>query len=693
MSKGIPHLPNGNDNVSIESLQQEVRSLKQQLQQLMNSGFHGGSPPESNSSPHAAHWFQIAYHSPMGMHMYQYLPNETDPERLVFIGANPAADTLLGVDNQQFIGKSIEDAFPLLAQTDIPEQYRNVAKTGTTWHTEHVNYNGTQIVGAFEVHAFQIAPNQMAAMFWNITQRKQTEEKLRENQHRLRRLTDIIDRSVDMVSTSTIDGTLQYLNPAGHRMLGLSEDSNISTLKISDAHPDWAFDILKNEGIPGAMSNGLWQGETAVKNTEGNTIPTYQTVMCHKDPDTGEAAYLSTIIRDISDSLRSQKEIQRLQRFMADILNSMPSVIIGVDEADRVTHWNLRVQELSGKTPQDVLGKPITEVSPNLTAQMDLIHKAMETRTPQTRRQIKVVYEREMRFIDVTVYPLSDSGVVVRVDDVTEKVHMEEMLVQTEKMQSVGGLAAGMAHEINNPLAAILQNLQVLCTRLEVDVPKNRSAAARFDITMEQMRQYMEERKIIEMLDRIRNAGLRASDLVSNMLSFSRQSSAGATPQNIPELMKKTIELVQNDYNLNHQYDFRKIQIAYDIDPSVPQVVCEPNKIQQVLLNLITNSTHAMVDKTFDEIEKATLKIGIRQINDGNSVEITITDNGVGMDEAVSRRIFEPFFTTKPVGKGTGLGLAICYFIITQQHSGQMTVESEPGKGTSFRIQLPAHPD
>lgn len=276
-------------------------------------------------------------------------------------------------------------------------------------------------------------------------------------------------------------------------------------------------------------------------------------------------------------------------------------------------------------------------------------------------------------------------GAVIRVDDITEQVRMEEMVVQSEKMMSVGGLAAGMAHEINNPLAGMMQNAQVALRRIQSELPASVAAAEEAGITMAQIRSFMEKRGMIRQLELIHEAGIRASLIVRNMLSFSRKDSSGKVAQDITQLMDQTIELAKSDYDLKRRYDFKKINIIREYDPETPTVMCEVSKIQQVFFNILKNSAEAMQE--MDESVEPAFRMRIRPI--GSFVRIEIKDNGPGMTEEIRKRIFEPFFTTKPVGKGTGLGLSVSYFIITENHQGKMNVISGPGKGANFIIQLP----
>jgi len=268
---------------------------------------------------------------------------------------------------------------------------------------------------------------------------------------------------------------------------------------------------------------------------------------------------------------------------------------------------------------------------------------------------------------------------------ITQRRRMEELIIQSEKMLSVGGLAAGMAHEINNPLAGILQNVQVIENRIRSDLPKNICTAEGIGISMTDINRYLVERDIFNMIEAISESGKRAARIVNNMLNFSRKTTSQFAPHDIHELLEQTLELAGNKYDLKKRFDFRGIEIIRDFDPNLPKISCEGTKIQQVLLNLFGNAAQALAGMQNNEPSRIILKT--RQ--EAGMAAIEIADNGPGMNEDVRRRVFEPFFTTKSVGDGTGLGLSVSYFIITQNHQGTMTAASLPGKGAVFTIKLP----
>jgi PAS domain S-box-containing protein len=395
--------------------------------------------------------------------------------------------------------------------------------------------------------------------------------------------------------------------------------------------------------------------------------------------------------RFITESKKNEEDLRQLRNYLSNIINSMPSTLVGVDKIGRITQWNSGAVREMGISPEDAVGQRIEDVFPRLASEMDRVREAM--RTHQVLSELKKVRqdEGETCYEDITIYPLVSNaveGAVIRIDDVTERVRIEEMMVQSEKMLSVGGLAAGMAHEINNPLAGMIQTANVLLNRLDSkqNIPANLRVADELGINMEDIHAFMEKRDIPRMLTAIQDSGKRVADIVQNMLSFARKSEAMISNYFMDDVLDKTIELAETDYNLKKHYDFRKISIIREYEENLPGIPCEAAKIQQVLLNILRNGAEAM-----QEADSKEPHFIIRTMceKEQKFVRIEIEDNGPGMDEKIRKRVFEPFFTTKPPGVGTGLGLSVSYFIIVENHHGEMFVESHPGEGTKFVIRLP----
>ncbi|MBV7545005.1 PAS domain-containing protein [Pseudomonas sp. PDM26] len=384
-----------------------------------------------------------------------------------------------------------------------------------------------------------------------------------------------------------------------------------------------------------------------------------------------------------------EKKLTGFQNYLNSIIDSMPSALIALDEQLYVTQWNQEASALSGTRLDEALNQPIFLAFEPLKPFLPQLKQTVEQHTVAKIERVTWLKDDEPRHYALTFYPLmggAGRGVVIRIDDITQRLSLEEMMVQSEKMLSVGGLAAGMAHEINNPLGAILHNVQNIRRRLSPDLPKNLEVAEQAGIELTAVNQYLQLREVPKLLDGIQQAGARAAKIVTHMLSFSRRSTRQMAPCDLPALIDQAVEIASNDFDLAIGFDFKGQAIIRQFDPALGPVPGTANELEQVLLNLLKNAAQAIHQRE-DSNEPG--RIILRTRLNPPWAEIQVEDNGIGMSESVRKRTFEPFFTTKEIGQGTGLGLSVSYFIITNNHKGQMEVQSTPGQGTCFTLRLP----
>ena len=337
-----------------------------------------------------------------------------------------------------------------------------------------------------------------------------------------------------------------------------------------------------------------------------------------------------------------------------------------------------------------LVGKTVEEAFPSLAALgiHDVTRAIMSGETSTFSSRSTLEDDTLRGIFDIYMFMPKDDRLAVALLDITEKTRMQDVMVQTEKMMSVGGLAAGMAHEINNPLSAILQSAQVLQRRLLQENALNLEKAREAGCSFESISNFLQARDVPSMLAGILESGVRAARVVSGMLEFSRRVESNRSYVQLDTLLDKAVELSSNDYDLKKKYDFRHIRIIREYDETLGAVQCTGTQVEQVFLNLLRNAAQAMISG--ENAEPPSIWLRTRQ-ESGYAV-VEVEDNGPGMDEAVSRHIFDPFFTTKPIGVGTGLGLSVSRFLITEKHNGSITVESKPGVGTKFVIRLPLGP-
>lgn len=384
-----------------------------------------------------------------------------------------------------------------------------------------------------------------------------------------------------------------------------------------------------------------------------------------------------------------EKKLTGFQNYLNSIIDSMPSALIALDEQLYVTQWNQEASALSGTPLDEALNQPIFLAFEPLKPFLPQLKSTVEQHSVAKIERVTWIKDDTALHYALTFYPLmggAGRGVVIRIDDITQRLSLEEMMVQSEKMLSVGGLAAGMAHEINNPLGAILHNVQNIRRRLSAELPKNLDAALEAGVELNAINRYLSTREVPQLLEGIQQAGARAAKIVTHMLSFSRRSKREMAPCDLPALIDQAVEIAGSDFDLAIGFDFKGQTIVRQFDPQLGPVPGTANELEQVLLNLLKNAAQAIHQRPEgSEPGRITLRTRLNP----PWAEIQVEDNGIGMSASVRKRTFEPFFTTKEIGQGTGLGLSVSYFIITNNHKGQMEVHSAVGQGTCFTLRLP----
>lgn len=482
-----------------------------------------------------------------------------------------------------------------------------------------------------------------------------------------------------------------FFSPRWKEILGYKEDEILNDIEEwkSRIHADDYNRVIKANDDFFLQGGDRFQIEYRMQAKDGS----YRWIMgrgsCLRDED-GQPYRIAGAHTDITERKKDEEELHRLRNYLESIINSMPSILVGVDNDGLISLWNSKAEELTGLSSEKACGMKFSLAFPVIADDYDRIMSAIKAGVMLVDPPRVLNLKDESRYRELAVFPLNcdgKCGAVIRIDDVTQRVRLEQMMVQTEKMMSLGGLAAGMAHEINNPLAGILGNLHNLRRRFYSDLSSNEETAKSVGLSLEVMRAYLDKRDIPKLLDGIANSAGRAATIVRNMLSFSRKSEKLFEYHNIEQLLEETLELASSDYDLTRSYDFKKIEIVRNYASSLPAVYCDGTEIRQVFLNLIKNAAEATAEK---EYEDDNAHIYLSTEVDSEMVVIVVEDNGPGLTEEQQKRVFEPFYTSKPVGSGTGLGLSVSYFIITDQHKGIMQVESSAGEWTRFIIRLPA---
>ena len=346
-------------------------------------------------------------------------------------------------------------------------------------------------------------------------------------------------------------------------------------------------------------------------------------------------------------------EVARLKDFSENIVESLNVGVLAVDLYGTVEAWNSRMEQLFQVSRNDAVGQPLAGLLP--------VELVQEISSRGDAEQVTGIYKQRLQHqghsmvVNVSITPLVSKsgeriGRLLLFDDVTQRERMEEQMSQTEKLTSLGLLAAGVAHEVNTPLAVISNYIQMLAKQMPEGDPRQ------------------------SIIEKIVKQTFRASEIVNNLLNFSRTGPSALADVDVNRVVEETLSLVA------HPLKTSQIQVVKHLTNGLPAVRGSANKLQQVFLNLFLNARDAMPTG------------GILEVRTGahnGSVEIEVADTGNGIPRDHIHKIFDPFFTTKPGGRGTGLGLSVSYGII-KEHAGKIDVRSAPGRGTSFHVEFPA---
>lgn len=357
---------------------------------------------------------------------------------------------------------------------------------------------------------------------------------------------------------------------------------------------------------------------------------------------------------------RQRSEFERLKEFNENIVESIKVGIFALDLDDRVESWNAEMEVMYALPRAEALGRHISEIFPqHFVAEFERAHLQ-----PGTHHLTKVrlpLRTGESRTANLAIAPLLTRdfvsvGSIVLVEDITERTQLESQLTQAEKLSSIGLLAAGVAHEVNTPLAVISSYAQML------------------------QKHAKDDQRLRPVLEKITQQTFRASEIVNGLLNFSRATGSEFTALDLNHVIRETLTL------LDHQFRTARISVESDLISSLPKIDGSQGKLQQVILNLLLNAKDAM-------LESGGTRLFVQTEVVGQEVVLAIRDTGAGIDPANLHRIYDPFFTTKNTPKegqhkGTGLGLAVSYGIV-QEHHGRIQVESHVGEGTTFRLLFP----
>ena len=592
--------------------------------------------------------------------------------RLTYI--SPSVTYLLGYSVEEAMGKSMEEVFTpasfevamkvLAGEMAVENTKQKDPARSRTLQIDLNRKDGSIVpveLNCTFLRESDGRPAEVLVIARDITERKRAEEQLRHSEEHFRSL---IENAQDVILILNTDGSVRYESPSFKRLLGLTSADQIVSKPFQLVHPDdmlYAAELLdqlmQNPGVS-------IHSEVRVRNKDGawRTLEVVGTNLLGNPAVAGIVANL----RDITERKHAEEALRESEERLRALVENAPEAITAYDLDGTVIDTNKKAEELTGYSREELVGKNIFElgVIPEDYVPRSTKALAKTTRGVEARPfEFELIRKDGARIsIDARTMLVERKGKVETIciaRDITERKKAEEerkkmgqQLQLAGRLAAVGELAAGVAHELNNPLAAVQAFAQFLADRADLDEPMKSD------------------------VETIYREAQRASRITGSLLSFARRHKLEKQLISINETIEKSLEL--------HAYRMKlsNIEVVMELAPDLPMTMADSDQMHQVFVNIITNAEQAMT------AAHGRGRLCVKTQSVGGMIRIAFADNGPGISEDNLKRIFDQFFTTKDVGKGTGLGLSICYGIV-EEHGGRLYTRSKLGKGATFVVELP----
>lgn len=567
--------------------------------------------------------------------------------------ANRYMAASLGVSFQDLIGRPFDEFVSAPTRAEMEASFPKLLKEGS-WagrvpvklrHSPEQRYFDCR----FQVSSASEGEACISGWARDVTAQQEAEE----------RLSELFESLREGIFFTTVSGELLDANPALVRMLGYESKQELQKFNFREMYfnPESREQLVRE-----VIARGSFQDrEVVLKTKDGRRLDCLASGFVIRDTF-GRISRIQGTVVDVTERLEMERRLRDEQEFVRQLIASFPDIIAVLDRGGRYTYVSPRVTDVLGHSPQSLLGSDLgknahPEDREGLSRYFQDLIDGRESYIQIEFRSQHV--DSSWRTLRATAGPLFDAagkitGVVCSARDVTQAKHVEQQLLQKEKLASMGQMMAGAAHELNNPLTAILGVSDLLRERAATDESRRHA-----EIILQQAR--------------------RAASIVQNLLAYSRQGGRGSEEVCMEEILRRAAEAHTAGMKQ------RNIEFVVDIAPGLPSIQGDTKLLQQAISNLLTNAEQAIAGAR--ERGRVRMAAGYS----GGKLRVTITDDGPGIAPEILTKIFDPFFTTKRPGGGSGLGLAIC-LAVAKEHGGTIEVDAPPGAGAQFSFIIPAGP-